>query len=140
MPAIILITLWTSVGGGRMIIFLAGLQGVPQELYEAADIDGAGHLARFLHITLPIISPTIFFNLVLGVIGALQVFTTAFITTAGGPGRATWFYALHIYTAAFQHFDMGYASALSWVLFVVLLVFTLVQIRASDRWVFYAGT
>jgi multiple sugar transport system permease protein len=140
MPAIILISLWTGIGGGRMIIFLAGLQGVPQEFYEAAEIDGAGVWRKFLNITLPMISPTIFFNLVLGIIGALQVFTTAFIVTKGGPGRATWFFALHIYMNAFEYFDMGYASTLAWILFLVLLVFTIIQLRLSDRWVFYAGS
>lgn len=140
LPAIVMITLWTSIGGGRMIIFLAGLQGVPTELYEAAVIDGAGEWAKFRHITIPMISPSIFFNLILGVIGALQVFTTAYITTRGGPGRATWFFALHIYTNAFEYFDMGYASTLSIVLFVLLLIFTLIQMRLSDKWVFYAGS
>jgi multiple sugar transport system permease protein len=139
MPAIILISLWGGMGGSRMIIFLAGLQGVPQEFYEAAEIDGAGIFRKFFNITLPMISPTMFFNLVLGIIGALQVFNTAYITTKGGPGRATWFIALHIYTAAFENFDMGYASALSWLLFIILLGFTLIQLRLSDQWVFYAG-
>lgn len=139
MPSIVIITLWTSIGGGRMIIFLAGLQGVPSELYEAAVIDGAGEWAKFRYITIPMISPAIFFNLVLGIIGALQVFTTAYITTRGGPGRATWFFALHIYTNAFEYFDMGYASTLSLMLFLVLLVFTIIQMRLSDKWVYYAG-
>lgn len=139
MPSIIMITLWSGIGGGRMIIFLAGLQGVPQELYEAAEIDGAASWAKFRNITLPMISPAIFFNLILGIIGALQVFTTAYITTRGGPGRATWFFALHIYTNAFEYFDMGYASALAIVLFFILLVFTIIQMRLSDRWVYYAG-
>lgn len=139
MPAIILITSWSSIGGGRMIIFLAGLQGVPQEFYEAAEIDGAAWWHRFRHITLPMISPTIFFNLVLGIIGALQVFTTAYITTKGGPGRATWFFALHVYTHAFEYFDMGYACALAWLMFLIILVFTIIQIRLSDLWVYYAA-
>ena len=139
MPSIMLITLWTSIGGGRMIIFLAGLQGVPQELYEAAEIDGAGSWPKFWNITLPMISPALFFNLVLGIIGALQVFTTAYIATRGGPGRATWFFALHIYTSAFEYFDMGYASALAMILFLILFVFTLIQLRLSDKWVYYAG-
>ncbi len=139
LPSIILITLWTGIGGGRMIIFLAALQSVPQELYEAAEIDGAASWAKFRNITLPMISPAVFFNLILGIIGALQVFTTAYITTRGGPGRATWFFALHIYTNAFEYFDMGYASALAIVLFLILLVFTIIQLRLSDRWVFYAG-
>jgi multiple sugar transport system permease protein len=139
LPSIIMITLWTGIGGGRMIIFLASLQSVPQELYEAAEIDGAGSWAKFRSITMPMISPALFFNLILGIIGALQVFTTAYITTRGGPGRATWFFALHIYTNAFEYFDMGYASALAIVLFVILLVFTVIQLRLSDRWVYYAG-
>lgn len=138
-PAIILIGLWTGMGGGRMIIFLAGLQGVPREFYEAAEIDGAGRWHKFRHITLPMISPTIFFNLVLGIIGALQVFTTAFITTKGGPGRASWFFALHVYTNAFEYFDMGYACTLAWLMFLVILVFTIIQVRLSDMWVYYAG-
>src|SRR5690606_32273142 len=117
----------------------AGLQGVPQELYEAAVIDGAGEWAKFRYITIPMISPAIFFNLVLGIIAALQVFTTAYVTTRGGPGRATWFFALHIYTNAFEYFDMGYASTLALVLFVILLGFTILQMRLSDKWVYYAG-
>ena len=123
-----------------MIIFLAALQGVPIEFYEAAEIDGAGWWSKFRSITLPMISPTIFFNMVLGIIGALQVFTTAYITTKGGPGRASWFYALHLYTHAFEYFDMGYACALAWLMFVLLLGFTLLQVRLSDRWVYYAAS
>jgi multiple sugar transport system permease protein len=138
-PAILLIALWQNAGGNRMIIFLAGLQGVPQELYEAAEIDGAGRLARFQHVTLPMISPAIFFNLILGVIGALKVFTIAFVATKGGPAYATWFFALHIYTQAFEYFNLGYAAALSWVFFFIMFVFTFVQFQASRRWVYYSG-
>jgi multiple sugar transport system permease protein len=138
-PSIMLISLWTGIGGNRMMIFLAGLQAVPQELIDAAEVDGANTWQRFRHVTLPMISPTIFFNLVLGIIGALQVFTIAFIATKGGPAYATWFYALHIYQEAFQYFNMGYASALAWIFFIVMFVFTLIQVRASARWVFYAG-
>ena len=138
-PAIIIVALWQNVGGNRMLIFLAGLQGVPQELYEAAEIDGAGPVSKFWNVTLPMISPTMFFNLVLGVIGALKVFTIAFVAAKGGPAYATWFFALHIYTQAFEYFNMGYAAALSWVFFLVLLTFTLIQFRASSRWVYYAG-
>jgi multiple sugar transport system permease protein len=122
-----------------MMIFLAGLQGVPAELVDAAEVDGANVWQRFRHVTLPMISPTIFFNLVLGIIGALQVFTTALIATKGGPAYATWFYALHIYRSAFEYFTMGYASALAWVFFVIVFLFTMVQVRASGRWVYYAG-
>jgi multiple sugar transport system permease protein len=139
-PAIILISLWGGVGGGRMIIFLAGLQGVPQELYEVAEIDGAGAWRKFRHITIPMISPVIFFNFVLGIIAAFQVFTMAYVATKGGPGRATWFFALHLYANAFQFFDMGYACALAWIMFIFLLGFTIVQIRLSDLWVFYSGS
>ena len=110
MMAVVLIGLWGSMGGNRMLIFLAGLQGVPRELYEAAELDGAGTWNRFAHVTLPMISPTVLFNLILGVIGALQVFTIAFAGTGGGPSYATWFYALHIYRQAFEYFRMGYGS------------------------------
>jgi multiple sugar transport system permease protein len=138
-PALVLIGLWGSIGGSRMIIFLAGLQDVPQELLESAEIDGAGSWARFRHITLPLITPTVFFNLVLGIIFALRTFEVAFVSTAGGPARATWFISLHIYQNAFVSFDMGYASALAWLLFVLLFVLTYLQFRLSGRWVFYAG-
>ncbi|HEY3109992.1 MAG TPA: sugar ABC transporter permease [Chloroflexota bacterium] len=138
-PALAMIALWNGIGGNRMMIFLAGLQGVPPELVDAAEVDGASAWQRFRHVTLPMISPTMFFNLVLGVIAALQVFTTALIATRGGPANATWFYALHIYTNAFQYFSMGYASALAWIFFVVVFVFTAIQMRASSRWVYYAG-
>jgi multiple sugar transport system permease protein len=139
MISVIIIGLWSSIGGNRMLIFLAGLQGVPQELYEAADLDGASNWSKFWNVTLPMISPTVLFNLILGVIGALQVFTVAFAGTLGGPSYATWFYALHIYRQAFEYFRMGYGSALAWIFAIVLLIFTWLQMRASERWVFYAG-
>jgi len=138
-PALISLALWTSIGGTRMIIFLAGLQGVPDELYDAASIDGAGKWARFRHVTVPMITPTIFFNLVLGIIGALQVFTSAFVATGGGPAYATWFYALHIYKNAFQYFNMGYASALAWMFAALIIFLTWVQLRTSRMWVYYGG-
>jgi ABC-type glycerol-3-phosphate transport system permease component len=121
-----------------MMIFLAGLQGVPQELYDAADIDGAGAIRRFRHITLPMISPTMFFNLVLGVIAALKVFTVAFIATGGGPAYSTWFIALHIWSQAFKYLEMGYASALAWIFTLVVLVLTIGQFR-SRHWVHMKG-
>ncbi|MBC7234793.1 MAG: sugar ABC transporter permease [Chloroflexi bacterium] len=139
LPALIMISLWGGIGGGRMLIFLAGLQGVPQELYEAAEIDGAGTWHKFWHVTLPMISPTMFFNLILGVIGALQVFTLSYVATLGGPSYATWFYALHIYRQAFEYFRMGYGSALAWIFVVILLIFTYFQLNLSRRWVYYAG-
>lgn len=138
-PALVLIGLWGSVGGSRMIIFLAGLQDVPKELLEAAEIDGAGTWTKFWRVTLPLITPTVFFNLVLGIIFALRTFESAFVATAGGPARATWFISLHIYQNAFVSFDMGYASALSWLFFVILFVFTYIQFRTSASWVYYAG-
>ncbi|MBI3960662.1 MAG: sugar ABC transporter permease [Chloroflexi bacterium] len=138
-PALVLMGLWASVGGSRMIIFLAGLQDVPTEMLEAAEIDGAGTWAKFWNITLPMITPTVFFNLVLGIIFALRTFDIAFVATAGGPARATWFISLHIYQNAFTSFDMGYASALAWVFLVLIFLLTIVQFRLSGRWVFYAG-
>lgn len=139
MPSIMIINLWASMGGNTMLIFLAGLQGVPAELYEAASLDGAEGWTKFRNVTLPMISPTFFFNLVLGVIGALKVFTTAFVATNGGPAYATWFFALHIYQQAFSFFKMGYASALAWIFVVIVLVFTYAQLVLSKRWVYYAG-
>ncbi len=137
--SVILINVWAAVGGNTMLIFLAGLQGVPQELYEAADIDGAGWWSKFRNVTLPLLTPTIFFNVVLAIIASLKVFTTAWVATKGGPSYATWFFALHIYTEAFQYFRLGYASALAWVLAVILMFFTWVQVRFSRRWVHYEG-
>jgi len=139
LPSLVIMSLWGTVGGDRMIIFLAGLQGVPQELFDAAMIDGANAWRRFWHITLPMISPTMFFNLVLGIIGALKVFAPAYIATGGGPAYATWFYVLHLYQQAFVYSNMGYASALAWIFFVIVLIFTLVQVKLSGKWVYYAA-
>ena len=139
LPSIMLINLWAGMGGAAMLIFLAGLQGVPVELTEAAELDGAGTWTKFRHVTLPMISATFFFNLVLGIIGALKVFTTAFVATQGGPAYATWFFALHIYQQAFAFFKMGYGSALAWIFVVLLLLFTYFQLRLSRQWVYYAG-
>jgi len=139
LPSLALITLWTGIGSIRMLIFLAGLQGVPQELYDAGMVDGVNWWQKIWHITIPMISPTILLNLILGIIGSLQVFGIAFVTTAGGPAYATYFYALHLYQTAFQSFDMGYGSALAWFLFAAILTLTLIQIGASRRWVYYAG-
>jgi len=137
MPGLILIGLWTI--GGTVIIYLAGLQGVPQQLYEAASIDGAGWWGRVRHVTLPMMTPTIFFTLIIGLINGFQVFTPALVITNGGPGTATLFYLLHLYRNGFRWFNMGYASALAWVLFLIILAFTLVQLWLSRRWVYYEG-
>lgn len=135
LPSFVLMSLW-GVGGG-MIIYLAGLQSVPTQLYEAAEIDGAGVWARFRTVTLPMISPTIFFNLIMGIIGSFQVFTSSFIMTQGGPAYATLFYVLYLYQKAFKYLQMGYACALAWILFLVILALTLVVFRSSAGWVYY---
>lgn len=134
-PLFIYIGLWGI--GNQMIIFLAGLQNVPTSLHEAAMIDGTGLLTRFRRVTLPMLTPVIFFNLIIGMIAAFQIFTSAFIITSGGPDNATLFYALYLYQNAFQYLKMGYASALAWILFLIALLFTLVQFIASKRWVYY---
>ncbi len=137
-PVFIFWSLWAI--GNQMVIFLAGLQGVPESLLEAAMIDGATAWHRLRQITLPMISPVIFFNLVIGIIGSFQVFTTAYLATNGGPNNASLFYVLYLYQNAFQFLRMGYASALAWILFAIILVFTLLQFRMADRWVYYEGT
>ncbi|MBK7257254.1 MAG: sugar ABC transporter permease [Ignavibacteriae bacterium] len=143
-PSLVLMSLWGV--GGTMMIFLAALQGIPGELYEAAELDGAGPLRKFLHITLPMISPAMLFNLVVGIIGTFQVFTQAFVMTGtaqpgteGGPNNATLFVVLYLFKKAFQEFRMGYASALAWVLFFLILAATIVQMRMAKRWVHYEG-
>lgn len=137
MPAFILMSLWSI--GELMVIYLAALQGVPQTLHEAAAIDGAGRWMRLWHVTIPMMTPAIFLTLILQIIGSFQVFTSAFILTNGGPGNATLFYVLYLYQSAFQNFRMGYASALAWILFVIIMVFTLFQVWLSRRWVYYEG-
>lgn len=137
LPSLIIMSLWGI--GGSMIIYLASLQGVPQHLYEAAEIDGAGVLTRFWNVTIPMISPVIFFNLVMSIIGSFQVFTNAYVMTQGGPANASLFYVLHLYRNAFSYFKMGYASALAWVLFAIILFFSLLVVRSSPAWVYYEG-
>jgi multiple sugar transport system permease protein len=137
LPALAMVALWTGIGSGRMLIFLAALQGIPNELYESAEIDGASALRKHLHITVPLITPSIFFNLIMGILGSFQTFALAFLTTEGGPANATYFFALHIYYSAFMHFRMGYACALSWFLFAIVVIVTAIQFKSSDRWVYY---
>ena len=137
MPALIITSLWTV--GGSMLIFLAGLQGIPEDLYEAAEIDGAGRLRRFLTITVPLISHVTFFNLVLGIIGALQVFTEPFVMTEGGPSNALLLLSLYLYRNAFEFLKMGYASAIAWVLFLLVMALTLIIFRSAPFWVHYEG-
>lgn len=136
MPALIILGIWQGLGF-QIVIFMAGLQGIPAHLYEAASIDGAGAWRRFRHITLPLISPTTFFVLVISVIGSYQVFDQAFILTEGGPGYATTTLVYYIYTNAFEFFQMGYAAAIAWVMFVIVFILTLVQFRMQQRWVHY---
>ena len=138
LTSLIIMSLW-GIGGGRMLIFLAGLQGISDELYEAAQLDGAKGWACFRHITLPMLSPTIFFNLILGIIGSFQVFTSAYIMTSGGPEDSTLMYVLYLYNNAFREFKLGKASAMAWILFIVLLGFTLVQFKNASKWVYYEG-
>lgn len=136
-PTLIIMGLWGSVGGSQMIIFLAGLQAIPSDLYEVAAIDGAGALQRFRNVTLPLLTPSIFFNLILGIIAAFRIFTAAYIATEGGPAYASLFFVLHLFFNAFKFMNMGYASAMAWVLFVIVLALTAFQFRMSRRWVYY---
>lgn len=139
LPAMIIMSLW-GVGGG-MIILLAGLQSIPNFYYEAATLDGAGTMAKFRNVTLPLLTPTLFFSTITGFIGSFQSFTQALVMTSGGPNDTTRFYMLHLYRAAFESLRMGYASALAWVLFFVILIVTLIQVKGGERWVYYeAGT
>jgi len=135
--ALVIMSVWGA--GGNMLIFLAGLQGIPTQLYEAATIDGAGIWRRFIHITLPMISPTLFFVLVTNAIGSFQVFTTAYVVSGGegGPANSTMMYVLWLYRLAFRQFRMGFASALAWVFFIIIMLFTLLIFRSSSAWVYY---
>ena len=137
MPAVIISALW-GMGSG-VITFLASLQSVPPELYEAAEIDGASAFRRYFTITVPMISPVILFNLLVGTIGALQVFARIYVMTQGGPNYASYFYNLYLYSNAFSYFRLGLASAQAWILFVVIMILTMIILRTSGRWVYYAG-
>lgn len=143
LPALVIMSLWGF--GGAMIIFLAGLQNVPRSLYEAATIDGAGRWHQFRHVTLPMLSPVIFFNLTMGLIGSLKTFDQAYAFGAaqgqipGGPARATLFYALNLYQKAFTYFHMGLASAMAWMLFATILLLTWLNFRLAKRWVHTEG-
>ena len=144
-PALVIMSLWSV--GGNVIIYLAGLQGVPTDLYDAAKVDGATAWQRFRHVTLPMTTPVIFYNLILGLIGTFQYFTEVYVITSGnsgggglgGPARSTLFYNLYLYQNAFKYFHMGYASTMAWVLFLIVLGFTLLIFRSSEAWVYYEG-
>lgn len=137
-PALIIMQLY-YIGGNTMVVFLSGLQGVPQSLYEAAEIDGANWWYKFRHVTIPMISPIILFNLIMAVINSFQVFTQAFVMTQGGPNNSTMFYVYYLYNVAFWWGRLGYAASLAWILFVIVFVLTVIQLKLSGRWVYYAG-
>lgn len=136
MPAIIVMSVWKGLGY-NMVLYLAGLQGIPQHLYEAADIDGATGWHKFWNITLPLLTPTTFFIVIISIIGSFQIFEQAYIMTQGGPARATVTTVYYIYENGFQWYRMGYASAVAWVLFALIMVVTMIQWRFQDKWVFY---
>jgi multiple sugar transport system permease protein len=135
LPALIIMSLWSV--GGPLFIYLAALQAIPTNLYRAASVDGANWWIRFRYITVPMMTPILFFNLVLGIIGSFQTFTTAYVMTQGGPNHATLFYILYLYQNAFQYLKMGYAAALALILFAIILFFTLLVFRSSSAWVYY---
>jgi multiple sugar transport system permease protein len=137
MPALVLMSIWGI--GNTVVIFLAGLQDVPRELYEAAELDGAGSIGRLWHVTLPAISPVIFFNLIMGIIGTLSVFALPYIMTQGGPARSTYFYTMYLYDCAFVYLKMGYASAMAWIQLLLVLCLTVIAFVSSKRWVHYQG-
>lgn len=137
LPALVIMSVWGV--GGAMVIFLAGLQAIPGELYEAAQIDGANAFRRALSITIPMVSPVVLLNLILGLIGASQTFVQPYILTGGGPNYASYFYNLYLYQNAFEYFKMGLASAQAWILFAIVLICTVLVFRSSARWVYYGG-
>ncbi|KFN08355.1 sugar ABC transporter permease [Paenibacillus macerans] len=136
-PSLALMNLWTT--GGTMIIFLAGLQDIPRSLYEAIEMDGGTRLDKLRHITIPLMTPTIFFNLIMGIINGFQVFSQAYVMTNGGPNNASLFYVFYLYREAFQFSRMGSASAIAWVLFAIIMILTYVVFRTSNKWVYYEG-
>lgn len=136
-PALIIMNVWRA--GQPMIIFLAALQDLPRQLYEAAELDGAGLWTKFYHVTIPLMTPVIFFNLIMGLIFGFQIFTQALIMTEGGPAYSTLFYVLYVYQNAFTYLKMGYAAAQSLILFGIILVFTVVIVFTSKKWVYYGG-
>jgi multiple sugar transport system permease protein len=136
-PSLIMIYMWAQ--GNAIVIFLATLQDVPRQLYEAAVVDGANWLQKFLHITIPMCTPVILFNLIMGFIYGFQNFTLPWLLTGGGPSSSTELYALYLYRNAFSYLRMGYASAMAWILFIVIVIFTFILFRTSARWVYYGG-
>jgi multiple sugar transport system permease protein len=134
-PALVVMAVWSV--GGMMLVFLAGLQNISDQLYEAAEIDGAGPISQFFNVTIPILSPTIFFNTIIATIASFRVFEPALVLTSGGPSNSTLFYVYHLFNKAFTFGQFGYASAMAWLLFAIVLVLTIIQIRVGRRWVHY---
>lgn len=134
-PSLAVMALWAA--GNTVVIYLAGLQGVSRQLYEAAEIDGAGAIARFFHITVPMMTPIIFYNFVMAIINSMQIFTQAYIMTDGGPANATFFYSLMVYRTAFKQSRMGYSAAMSWIFFIIIAVLTLIVFKSQKKWVVY---
>lgn len=134
-PSLAVMALWAA--GNTVVIYLAGLQGVSRQLYEAAEIDGAGAIARFFHITVPMMTPIIFYNFVMAIINSMQIFTQAYIMTDGGPANATFFYSLMVYRTAFKQSRMGYSAAMSWIFFIIIAVLTLLVFKSQKKWVVY---
>jgi len=135
LPALMIKSLWGI--GGSMVIYLAGLQGVPRELQEAAQVDGAGEVQMFFKITLPMLTPVIFFNVIMAIILGIQTFVEPYLMTLGGPSNTTLFLGLYLYQAAFRFLKMGYASAMAWIMFIIIMTVTLIQFKFSERWVYY---
>ena len=136
-PTLVFINLWTT--GSTMVIFLAGMQDVPKQLLEAVEIDGGGFWAKLFHVTIPMMTPTIFYNVVMGVINGFQIFTQSYVMTQGGPNNSSLFYVYYLYREAFEFSRMGKACAVAWVLFIIIMILTAVIFKFSDRWVYYGG-
>jgi multiple sugar transport system permease protein len=136
-PSLIMMNLWGM--GNTMIIFLAGLQGIPEYLYEAVDIDGGNWWDKFRIVTIPMMSPTIFFNMIMLIIDNMQVFSKAYVMTDGGPNNSSLFYVFYLYRTAFTHSEFGYASALAWILFIIILILTIIVFKTSNKWIYYEG-
>lgn len=135
-PTLVMINLWST--GGTMVIFLAGIMSIPKVYYEALVMDGGNAFHKLIYITVPMVTPTIFFNSIMAIIGSLQVFTQGYIMTEGGPGNSSLFYVYYIYREGFQNANMGYACALAWLLFLVILVLTMIVLKTQNKWVYYA--
>ncbi len=136
-PSIVMTELWRT--GGTMVIFLAGLQGIPRVYYEALEVDGGNGWHKLINITIPLLTPTIFFNMIMAIINSLQVFTQGYIMTKGGPGNSSLFYVLYLYRQAFEKANMGYASALGWFLMIVIFILTMIVMKTQNKWVYYEG-